>query len=177
MRLFVAVELPKEIKDKLYDFQLKIKPFVKAVFVHKKNLHLTLKFLGEVEEKRLDGIKNKLKNVNVRKFKVRIEGTGVFPNEKFIRIVWVGLGPEEKVIELQKKVDEELIEFSEQETRFKAHLTLARVKHVKNKKNLLDFLKNSNIGGEFVVSEFSLIKSELTKDGPRYSVVETYALE
>ena len=176
MRLFVAVELPKEIKDKLYEFQLKLKPVVKAVFVHKKNIHLTLKFLGEVERKKVEGIKEKLKNVQVKKFKAGLDGCGVFPNEKFIRVVWVGLKPKEKVMELQKKVDEELIEFSEQETRFVSHLTLARVKNVKDKKGLLETLKSVKLEGEFEINEFSLIKSELSKDGPRYEVVETYSL-
>lgn len=177
MRLFVAVELPKEIKDELYTFQLKLKPFLKAVFVHKKNLHLTLKFLGDVEEKKVEGIKRKLKEIKLKKFKVKLDGTGVFPNEKFIKIVWVGLSPEKKVMDLQKAVDGELIEFSERETRFVSHLTLARVKNVKHKKELLDLLKAMRVKGEFTISEFSLIKSELSKDGPSYTTLDTYNLE
>jgi len=175
--LFIAIELPKEIKDTLYEFQLKLKPFVKAVFVHKKNLHLTLKFLGDVKEDRVEGIKENLGKIKIKKFKASLNGTGVFPNEKFIKIIWISLKPEDKVMELQKKVDEEMLGFFDRESRFSAHLTLARVKNVKDKKELLEMLKSSKLKGEFEINEFSLVKSELSKDGPRYEVVETYSLE
>ncbi len=177
MRLFIAVELPKEIKDELYKFQLKLKPFVKAVFVHKKNLHLTLKFLGDVKEDEVEEIKENLEKIKIKKFKASLNGTGIFPNEKFIKIIWISLKPENKVMELQKKVDEEMLGFFDKESRFSSHLTLARVKNVKDKKELLATLKSSELKGEFEIKEFSLIKSELSKDGPRYEIVETYSLE
>ncbi len=176
MRLFVAINLPDNVLDYLYDLQKKIDlGNAKIKWVAKKNIHITLKFIGNVEGKLLEEIKNNLSKVNSDKFSFKLSKTGCFPEENSPRVIWIGVDDEQKVINLQKKVDESLLDILKGEQRFSAHITLGRVK--RTDKNLLESLKmikvekiNINVG------EFSLIKSQLTKDGPRYSVVERYKL-
>ena len=174
MRCFIAVDLPEVIKDKLFNLQKKLSGDAKIKWVAKKNLHLTLKFLGDIAEKRLEQIKEKLKEIKFKSFKVELDSLGVFPDEDYIRVIWVGLKPAGKVIELQQKVDSTLLGLGfEKDQRFHSHLTLGRVKFVKNKENLKEKLK-LKIKGGFEIKNFKLMKSELTKDGPVYGTLETY---
>ncbi|MFH1210071.1 MAG: RNA 2',3'-cyclic phosphodiesterase [archaeon] len=178
MRCFIAFELPKEIKDYLFEIENKIRDNNSKIhFVAKKNLHLTLKFLGDVDEDLLKDVKERLKNIKFKSFKIKLGKIGVFPNESYIRVVWVGLNPKEKVIELQQLIDSELLDLSEKDQEFSAHLTLGRVKFIKDKKKFLEKLKIEIEEKEFLVEEFKLMKSELSKDGPTYSEIEKYMLK
>ena len=83
--------------------------------------------------------------------------------------MWVGLNPEEKVLELQKQIDESLKKMFRKENDFKAHITLARVKYIEDKKQFLQQLKNIKVENKKVeVRNFKLIKSTLTPKGPVY---------
>jgi len=83
MRLFIAVELPLTIKDYLAQLQDKLKNQDATVkWVHESTMHLTLKFLGEVAEKDIEGVKEKLKTVQFEKFTLTLSELGVFPHEK-----------------------------------------------------------------------------------------------
>ncbi len=177
MRLFIGVDLPKEIKDYLYNLQGKIHSnLAKIKFVEKKNLHLSLKFIGDVEDSKVEEIKERLKKVKFSKLKVRLGDLGVFPDYDFIRVIWVGLKPEKEVIKLQETVDAELIDLFPSEQKFKSHLTLGRVKLVKKKpefKNMLEDVKIEPL--EFEINSFQLVKSELAREGPHYKVLEEYS--
>jgi RNA 2',3'-cyclic 3'-phosphodiesterase len=178
MRCFIAFELPKEIKDYLFEIENKIHDNnAKIHFVAKKNLHLTLKFLGEVDEDLLKTIKERLSKIKFKSFKVRLDKIGVFPNENYIKVIWVGLNPKEKVIELQQLIDSELLDLFGKDQEFSAHLTLGRVKFIKDKNKFLEKLKIEIEEKEFLVEEFKLMKSELSKDGPNYFEIEKYMLK
>ncbi|MAG50532.1 RNA 2',3'-cyclic phosphodiesterase [archaeon] len=176
MRVFIAIELPKEVRDYLYVVQKKIGgKEAKIKWVSKKNIHLTLKFLGEITEERLDKLKEILKNIKFKSFKIKLSKIGVFPNENQIRVVWVGLKPEEKILELQRKIDESLLELFPTDQKFISHLTLGRVKLIKQKNEFIEKLNNFNVEEmSFEINEFKLIKSKLTKDGPSYEIIEKY---
>ena len=79
MRLFLAIDLPEKAKDYLYNFRRISRDYVKVSWVPKKNLHLTLKFFGEVDEKKLEALKAELKNIKQDSFKVKLKGIGFFP--------------------------------------------------------------------------------------------------
>jgi 2'-5' RNA ligase len=176
-RCFIAIDLPREIVNEIERIQneLKKKNNFTGKFVEGENLHLTLKFLGEVDEKQINEVKKKLEKVKPNKFMAYLGELGVF-SSNFIRIIWVHvLG--KQILELQKEIDESLKELFEPEKRFMSHLTIARVKDVKDRKIFLDELKKiktQNIG--FEVREFYLMKSELKPDGPVYSVLEKFDL-
>ena len=178
MRCFVAVKLPIEIKDYLFDLQKKIRSEnAKINFVHKKNLHLTLKFLGELNEKEVEEVKRILRKVKFKKFEVYLDEVGVFPNEGYIRVVWVGLKPVRKVFELQQKIDSELLTIFSKDEKFSAHLTIGRVKFIKNTESFLEVLKNLEVKNKsFLVDKSYLIESELRKEGPKYSDLDVFEL-
>ncbi len=170
MRTFIAIEMPEEIKKILLDAQKQINT-EKAKIRPAKAFHLTLKFLGEIEEKKIDEIKSALKAIRFKQFKTALTEIGVFPNESYIRVVWAGLDDSENnIINLQKEVDSKMENLGfKKDTRFHPHVTLARVKFVKDKQDFIKSLKEIKIEKKaFKVSEFKLIKSILTPEGPIY---------
>lgn len=177
MRLFVAVDLPEGVKDYLYELQSLIKDskLAKVKWVSKKNLHLTMKFLGEIPENKLSELRDNLRNIKFKKFNLKLSKIGFYPNENKINVIWVGVEPENEVVKLQMLVDQETMSLG----KFKsgAHITLGRVKHLKDIKlfkNRLNKIKITEIS--FEVGSFALFKSALSKDGPSYAVLEMYEL-
>ncbi len=170
MRLFIAIEIPEEIKDYLCGLQQEIVDSKNKIrLVNKDNMHLTLKFLGEVQPNNLDDIKNNLKEIDFEPFSVVLDTIGVFPSESYIRVIWVGLKPEEQILELQKNIDENLKKLFKKEKDFKPHLTIARVKYIEDKKQFVDKLKQIKVDNKKIeVNNFKLVKSTLTPKGPVY---------
>ena len=166
MRCFIAIDLEN---DYFKELQSQIKD-VKGTFP--KSFHLTLKFLGEVEENKADKIKELLRNIRFGQFKIYSSNIGFFPNENYIRVVWVGLEPRDRIIELQKKIDNELLKLFPKEKKFEPHITLARIKYIKDKGKFKELVKNIKVEKiEFKVDNFKLMKSTLTKQGPIYEVI------
>ena len=177
MRLFIGIFLPKDVLDYLYGFQNKLKKELPAKinWVAKKNLHFTLKFLGQVDEKNINSIKERLNRIKFSLFKIKLDKIGVFPDESFIRVIWIGLKSKE-LLDLQKLIDYELLDLFPKEQNFITHLTLGRVKNIEDKEK---FKKELNVDieeKEFEINEFCLVKSELHKEGPKYEVLETFKL-
>ncbi len=174
MRLFIAIEL-EELADYFKQLQEKI-PKVKATFP--KQFHLTLKFLGEVEESKAGKIKEILGKIDFSHFKMKLSNTGVFPNEKFIRVVWVGLEDGEKITGLQQNIEDSLEGMFKKEKRgFSPHITLARIKFIEDdkKEGFVEAIKSIGIEQKEVeVKSFKLIKSTLTKEGPVYEDLEVF---
>jgi 2'-5' RNA ligase len=170
MRTFISIDIPEEIKKKIIEIQNKL-PGFQGKLTEEENLHLTLKFLGEVDEEQIEKIKEKLKEIKFNKFETEIDSIGVF-SENFIKIVWLHMTNCE---ELQKQIDEKLSDWFEKEDRFMGHLTIARVKNIKDKKEFLEQLGKIKIDKmKFSVCEFKLMKSELEKDGPKYKILEKF---
>ena len=178
MRTFISIDLPKEIKDYLYELQNKLKTLpAKVKWTSKKTLHQCLFFIGEINENKLQQIKEKLNKIKFKTFEVYLDKLGFFPDENYIRIIWVGLNPKNKVIELQQKIDSELLNLIKRDKEFKVHITLGRVKFIKNKQEFKEKAKINIEKKRFQVNEFKLIKSDLTKDGPKYTDLEIYNLK
>lgn len=134
-----------------------------------------MKFLGEVQPDKVEPIKEDLKKIKFKEFSVYLDSVGVFPSESYIRVIWIGLEPEEPVLELQKCVDEDLKKIFKKEKNFKPHLTLARVKYIDDKKSFIEKLKKIKIENKkFDVKNFKLIKSTLTPEGPAYEDLEIF---
>jgi len=177
MRTFIAIEMPKEIKEILLDAQKQINT-EKAKIRPAKAFHLTLKFLGEVEEKKIEEIKSALKEIKFEKFNTALTEIGVFPNESYIRVVWAGLDDSKsKIKKLQQEIDEKFQKLGfKKDTRFHPHVTLARVKFVKDKQDFIKDLKEMKIKKEsFQITEFKLIKSILTPEGLVYEDLASFS--
>jgi 2'-5' RNA ligase len=170
MRLFIAIEIPEEVKEYIVKIQKDIDDTANKIrFADKNQIHLTLKFLGEVQPDKADVIKEELKRISFNPFSVQLDKIGVFPDEGYIRVIWVGLKPEEPILELQKDIDEALEKSFKKEKNFKAHITLARVKYIEDKENFINKLKNIEIENKKIeVNNFKLVKSTLTPEGPVY---------
>ena len=176
MRLFIAIEIPEDIKEYLTSIQEKIYMNSNKIrFVKKEQIHLTLKFLGEVQPNIADEIKDNLKRINFNPFSVVLDNLDIFPNDSYIRVIWVGLKPEQPILELQKSIDGSLKKLFKKEKNFKAHVTLARVKYIENKDNFIDKLKTIKVENKKIgISNFKLIKSTLTPKGPVYEGFEVF---
>ncbi len=171
-RVFIGFFLPEEVKDKIVEIQKKL-PFFKGKKTERKNLHLTLKFLGELSDKEIELVKEKLEEIKFKKKICFIDSIGFFSKD-FIKIIWIHLSNCE---DLQKKIDESLKNFFEPEKRFMSHLTIARVKSVQNKSIFINKLNEICFEKiSFEIEEFYLIKSDLKKEGPRYSILKEFHL-
>ena len=176
MRLFIAIKIPHDIGNYLGEIQEKIDGATNKIrFVNKNQIHLTLKFLGEVQSDKTEEVKEILKKISFKPFSVHLDHIGVFPSESYIRVIWVGLKPENDILELQKNIDEELKKLFKKEKNFESHLTLARVKFIDDKNNFIGKLKNIYIEEKkFNVENFKLIKSTLTPIGPIYENLKVF---
>ncbi len=170
MRLFFAVELPEEIREKLFLLSREISgKGVRAVA--RDNLHITLKFLGEKTEAECKGVAKKASGIVFEPFSVGVAGVGAFPNEKFPRAIWAGANARE--LGGLAGMLEESIGLSKES--FTGHITLARIG---GKVNLAEFfsLHKSGSFGSFTCNSFCLKKSELSPQGPKYGAVSEFPL-
>lgn len=172
MRCFIAINLPDEIKNKIVEVAKGL-PNKGIKKVERQNLHLTLKFLGEIDEKKVLEIKEVLENINFNRFEVSLKNFGFFPDRNFIKVVWIGIEKgKEKIIELQKQIDSELEKIGfKKEKNFEPHLTIARVKFLENKKEFLDIFNKLKFEDNFSVSNFDLMRSFLRREGPVYEKI------
>jgi RNA 2',3'-cyclic 3'-phosphodiesterase len=177
MRLFTAIELPKELDEQISKLKEKLKTEHAGMTITKDN-HFTLKFLGDVEDSKAEQIKEALRKVEFSSYKTKLNNIGVFPNENYVRVIWIGLEPEEETIALKKKIDDMLKDFKfKDDYDFHPHLTLARVKFVKDKEKFKELLKSLKVEGpEFDIKDFKLIRSELKPEGPEYTDLAVYKL-
>jgi len=176
-RCFIALDIPEESSKEITRLQDEIKKqnlFV-GKYIKPENIHLTLKFLGEIDEEKREEVKARLQKVCFNKFILTLNNVvGVF-SEKFIRIIWVKVAGE-KVYDLQKKIDEALEGLFPKEQRFMGHITIARVKKVTEKKALLELLKKLKTEKkECSIQKFTFKSSELTPLKTLYKDIETYA--
>ncbi len=183
MRLFIACEIPEDSRKKLVTLQNEIgDEHVKIKWVEPENIHLTLKFLGEVDDTKADGIKDSLLKIKAEHFSASLSRFGVFPSESYVRVLWVGLEPANKIEELHDKIDDALSELGfKPDSRFQTHVTLGRVKFVKNKREFVSRVRGLKgrgleFGEPFKIDSFRLKRSTLTPKGPLYEDVAVFDL-
>lgn len=188
MRIFIAIELPKEIKDTLAKLQDKLKNTGADVkWIEPDNIHLTLKFLGEIDEQKLDKIKSILENIakEQNQFYIRISSIGAFPKISSPRIIWAGIDKgnsetKEIVKLLEGKIEK--IGIPKENRPFSSHITIARTRSGFNPDKLFEELKNFENNFEmkdtqFKVTKITLFKSTLTPKGPFYEALKEINLK
>ncbi len=172
MRVFVAVPVPEEIRAKAAAAGREIAGEGISL-VRPENMHLTLRFIGEVQPHEVERIASELAGVDFKSFPCTVRGAGVFPDEHHVRVVWVGVGSGGELEALAAKVAGALKGTGGDE-RFSAHLTLARVKRRLDIRPFLEKHKDEEFGA-FTVSEFHLIESVLGgPQGPQYHTIRRY---
>jgi 2'-5' RNA ligase len=172
MRAFIAIETPKEVNITLKEVQKKFVGLGKINFTQEP-YHLTLKFLGEITDSQCAQVKDILKSIKFKPFELELTSLGVFPNENYIKVIWIGTKDKE-VNEIQQQIDSKLTGMFAKDLRFHAHITLGRVKFVQDKIRIKELLKTKIPSLKFEVKEFKLIKSELTPKGPEYEDLEVF---
>jgi 2'-5' RNA ligase len=175
MRCFLAIEISEEAKKELERIQ-KFFPEQGIKIVEPQNLHLTLKFFGEIDDYKVSKIKKTLEGAKFEKIACKLGGIGFFPSPNYIRVVWVSLEPGDEIKKLQEKVESLLGEQGfKKEKRFETHVTLARVKFLKEKDKFLGKIKEIEVNPiESSISSLFLKKSTLTKKGPIYETIKEF---
>ncbi len=183
MRLFVAVSLPSEIQNRLAAVQDQLRRAQADVsWVRAENVHVTLKFLGEVEVKRLDRMRLALTEVAraAAPFSMQVAGVGSFGG-RIPRVVWVGVGEgAEPLVQLAGLVEGALarVGFPKERRGFTAHLTLGRVRSSRNAEALLALILDTPAStfGTVKAMQFELMQSELRPSGSVYTVLDRFPL-
>lgn len=182
MRLFVAIDLPEEWKRILAEPEAHIGWLGRGVhWAEPRGMHLTLKFLGEIEENRLDelGVALRAACSGIVAFSIRLKNTGVFPNPKRPRIYWAGIEAPRELLELQARVDAAMqtLGFERDEHPFRPHLTLARIKEPIGKDRMTGALLNFRLESEpTTVCEILLMRSHLSREGAHYEAIRRFPL-
>ncbi len=177
MRLFVAVDLKDDLREEIEKVLRIFREFRGIKPVEKENLHITLMFLGEVPDRKVDMVKEKLRGIKLEPFKIRLKGLGNFN----YRVFWIGVLEGKDLLSiLAKEVENSLKKIGfKRDKEFVAHATVARVKRlnpndrIKLEKSLESF-KDYDFG-EMIVDCFKLKKSTLTSKGPIYEDLEIYS--
>jgi 2'-5' RNA ligase len=177
IRAFIAIELPEKIIASISRVQESIRSQgFKVRWVRPQNIHLTLKFLGDIKAAETKAVEKVVLDsvVGSAPISMTARGLGVFPGIKRPRVIWVGIGGQtDELIELQQTLDKKLatIGFSRERRPFKGHLTMGRVKAKIDSKRLLEAMKAFD-GFEtepFVADRLILFQSDLKPSGAVYA--------
>lgn len=181
MRAFIAIELPEEARDFLRRLQGQLKTCgADAKWVAPSNIHLTLKFLGEIDERKLPEITAAMEAAVAEKhpFSVRLASLGAFPKIDYPRVIWVGIDKgDSEIKEVAKNLEESIARLGlpKEERPFSSHITVGRLRSQLNKDELAQALKTIKIepqGPEFLAAKITLFKSVLAPSGPIYTALK-----
>jgi 2'-5' RNA ligase len=184
LRLFVAVLLSDALRNSIARAQDQFKKASGGVkWVAPENLHVTLKFLGGVDEERLDDINTALSASveGFQTFDLKLAGAGAFPGLSRPQTIWIAAKEgTEHLRRLAESVESRLeaVGFPKEERKFKAHITIGRAKDLKDARSLSDVIKNyeNEEFGSQTVDRIALMKSDLRKEGPIYSALREFML-
>lgn len=171
VRCFIGYILPEKTKEEISEIKKKLfsKDF-DCKFVENENLHINFSFLGEIEETDIEEIKNKLNEIanNYSKFLIYSANILLIPNKNYVRVL--ALSAEDQNRYLQS-ISSEILKKIGGDSK-PPHITLCRIHKIKNKNNFLKTIGETEVNiSEFYLDSIQLIKSELSKLGPKYSVI------
>ena len=184
MRLFVAIDLPDDLAADVAAAQDRFGDRTGLRFTDPEQAHVTLAFLGEVDDGRVGAVEDALAtavaDAGVDPFEATVGGFGVFPSLDYISVVWAGVrrGTGE-MTRLHAAVEDRLapLGFEPDDHTFTPHVTLARMDDARGKETVQRVVREEDPTiGSFRVTEIRLKRSELTPDGPAYSTVARFPL-
>jgi len=177
IRLFIAVELPSYIKEEVIRLQKNLmdKRVLIGNYPKPDAMHLTLKFIGNVERNKIPLIQQALRSVENTCMNIRIMSLMFFGNFRFPKVVYVALDCPE-LQELVDAIDNNLKELCVSEERdFKPHITITRVKEMIDYQTFVDWIENTRVEPlSFDIESFVLMQSKLNSSGPIYMPIERY---
>jgi len=178
LRTFICIDFPEEVTKevaRIQEFIEKQNPTGKITELE--NLHLTLKFLGEITPEALEKVKQALSKIKFPKLDLWISKAGTFNYGRRPKLVWIKVSGE-AIFSLQNEIDKSLSDLFPKEERFMSHLTIARIKYIKDKQGFIKYvsrIKPKKI--KFNIDKFKLKSSELHPGCPVYTTLEEYELE
>ena len=182
MRAFLAVELPSHARHELARLQDQLRDSRADVkWVEKDNLHLTLRFLGDIDERERQRVESasQLAAAAMSPVTVTLSSLGAFPSVSAPRVVWVGLGDgAESLAQLAAQIEAQLAKagFPKADKPFSAHITLGRVRSPRNRLELVRTINDVvwTPPASFVVDHVTLFRSDLGSAGPTYSILREF---
>jgi 2'-5' RNA ligase len=175
-RLFVAIRPPEPIRALLLAAMGGISG---ARWQNDEQIHLTLRFIGEVDRHRAGDVHAALGSIHHPRFEIALSGLGMFDRRGQPETVWAGVAPHEKLRTLHKKVDQAIarVGIEPDQRAYIPHITLARLKRSSGSvRNLLEH-SGGLTSPIFSVDRFTLFESKLTPEGAVYSAIEHYLLD
>jgi 2'-5' RNA ligase len=176
LRCFIAIGIPENIqKDIMEVMDLLKKNDADVKWVNPEKLHLTLKFLGNTPQTLLPKIKETLSKAvsPYSPFYIKIYGTGVFPNKRHPRVIWIGTKDSEVLTELRNDIEHSisLLGYQQEDKEYNPHLTLGRVRSQKGIVHIMNNLENfkNKDFGTICVESIKLMRSDLGPQGSKYS--------
>lgn len=181
IRSFIAIELPESVKTGLKQVQdyLRSNDPTGAKWVDPESIHLTLKFLGNVDADKVEAVTQAIQSAskNIGPFHLELKGLGAFPSLRRVQVVWVGItGDLDELLALQKQIEFYVspLGFPTEKRGFTPHLTLARVRDMatpQDRQSLSELISRTEIGSNLTihVSSVNLMRSQLTRAGAIYS--------
>lgn len=184
MRLFISIDLPESLSESIALIQEELRDIPSLSLTDPDQAHLTLKFLGSTDGERLDDISSALTTAvttaNQRPFKATFGGFGAFPNQEYIRVVWLGVtSGSGRITTLHDAVERETtaIGFDPDRHEFTPHVTLARMHSGRGKSQIHRFIDQPATPiGSMQVTHITLKESTTTDTGPTYSTVARFPL-
>ncbi|MCC7557448.1 MAG: RNA 2',3'-cyclic phosphodiesterase [Methanobacteriaceae archaeon] len=182
MRTFLGIDLDENLVEKVVGLQKKLMETEAPLkLVEGENLHFTFKFFGEINQEKQDEIIKATKNKvsEFEPFDLSIKGMGVFPNLRYIRVLWLGVENPELFSKMLQGFDEEFVKMGfKKERSYIPHLTIGRLKGAQNKEDLVTKIEELNEVeiGNMKVDRLILKKSELTPSGPIYTDLKEFEL-
>jgi 2'-5' RNA ligase len=182
MRIFIALDIPGEIRARLAEYVERLRQYApEARWARVEGLHLTLKFVGEVKDPKLNEIKHALASVKTSRFDVTFAKAGFFPTPRSPRVFWAGVEAGEELPRLASAIEQELesLGIAQEARAYSPHLTLAREGSIpRSLKGLAPLLEREPPPqfGTMTAREFWLYRSDLSPGGSKYTKLERFAL-
>ena len=183
MRCFIAIDIPADIRQSIADVIGKCNQGSKGVkWVAPEKIHITLKFLGEVNEGLITDIQKKLAPVCAERdiFTVTIKGAGAFPDFKYPNVLWIGIDESEELKRLYEDIEDVLskLGFEKENRKFSPHLTIGRIKDRKGIEPVIKeiYTFKDAFFGSIDVNEILLMRSILKPAGSEYSKIAGFRL-
>jgi 2'-5' RNA ligase len=185
-RVFCAIELPEFVRGLVLRHIARLQeavPQARASWARDSSLHLTLKFLGEIPKTSVADL-SQAASLAVRElasFSIRLNYSGVFPNHGQPRVLWLGINDlSGQLVELHARLETEAVKlgFAKEARRFRPHLTVARLRHPENARALSAVHQQMEFEPvDIAVKELTVIRSELSSEGSKYTIVSRHPLK
>lgn len=186
MRLFIAVDIPAEVRERLSQYLERVRPLAPdARWARIESLHVTLKFVGEVNDAKAAEIRAALAPIKAQPFQVQFKEIGFFPNPRSARVFWAGVSASDALPQLASTIETavEKLGIPREKRAYHAHLTLARAPEGGALRYCFRLLQERLSGeappqfGTMFAQEFFLYQSQIMRGGARYTKLQRFPLQ